>query len=281
MKIIVCLLISLLFMACNGQSNDKLKKIPMTIEKFNIEQYNKGIKYDYIHTDGSGNKTHMKGENSTYERELKDGTVVIQFGDENMGYVEYVMPPPPAIFGSFKEFYANGELKAKIDKTTIGQYLNSNGNYEPIIGIVPLPDESAKKIIYDENGKPVAIESYADMMKGLKIQAEQLFDILEKEKLFDRNKTKPDPTDILEKYRGGIEVAFHSDHPMQPDTFLIAEFKFVKGENYWWEVKKTYRPRPIKIGSQDYKQRKVVYKIDAVTGEVKKLKDELLEPSGE
>ena len=124
MKIIVYLFISFLFMACNGQNTDNLKKIPMTTEKFDIEQYNKGIKYDYIYTDGSGNKTRMKGENTTYEKKLNDGTWISQSGDKAGGYWEYIMPPTPAIFGSYNEYFPSGKVKVKIDKTTIDQYFD-------------------------------------------------------------------------------------------------------------------------------------------------------------
>lgn len=280
MRAIAYLLIPFLFIACNGQNKDKLKTIPMTTEKFDIEKFKKNLKPAYTYVDGSGNKTLVEAEDSNVEIKLKDGTCINQSGDSKTGYTEYILPSPPAIYGSYKDFYPNGKLKEKIEKTTIGQYMGVLGYLQPILGIVPLADESAQKITYNEKGECIKIDSYSDMMKGLKIQADELFGILEKEKLFDRNKITPELTDLLERYRGGIEIVFHSDHPLQPDVTFDSEYKFKKGDHYWWEVKKKYRPKPIDKEGHDYKQRKVIYKIDAVTGKVEKLKDILLTPEG-
>ena len=64
-------------------------------------------KSDMEQFDISEFESHKTG--GDYTRTLKDGTIIIQFGDSN-GYYEKVFPPQ-GYFYSYKEFYGNGNRK--------------------------------------------------------------------------------------------------------------------------------------------------------------------------
>jgi antitoxin component YwqK of YwqJK toxin-antitoxin module len=100
MKILSTIAIGLLlFLGCvnNGEgqqiSNDEINENAM--EEFNIQKFNEN-------KDAAG----------SYIFTLKDGTVVKQSGDQEIGYFEYSRKPK-ALFGIRKGFYPSGGLKIK------------------------------------------------------------------------------------------------------------------------------------------------------------------------
>lgn len=90
-----------MFISCKGQNSDSNKvvqqqqKIEMTIEKFDIEKFDK-------------NK--IDGE---YNFILEDGTQISQ-SVTSVDYLEYITPPSPKLFITSKQYFKSGELQTLI-----------------------------------------------------------------------------------------------------------------------------------------------------------------------
>ena len=150
--------ITLLIFACfsckgqvNNQNNTKQNNVAMTTEKFDIETFEK-------------NK--IDGE---YNFVLND-TIIKQFGGTD-NYVEYLFPPPPNLFGEYKEyFYPSGKLKI-------------------CMKIFPNEFDKTKKV-YNKEGKLIEEINYDEPFK---FSFNQLLELIKNEKdtidIFDRKNT--------------------------------------------------------------------------------------------
>lgn len=222
------LLVSLFLMNCNGQEYKKLNAKNMNTDNFNIPAFEKDWETIY---DGE------KIISSSVIDTIKEGIRIRTLFDE--GFTEAI-EPENSFFGTYKEFYKNGILKKLKTKNLV--------NF--IDGFAPW----GKEYLYDKNGKLTDDIDYEKIYQNLKINPENIFQLLDEKKIFEINKPA--------KYR--LLIWFH-DRKTKSDEMIWNKLKYTDGENPFWEVVRDYRTH----NEEPVNER--VFKVDAITGEIKEI----------